>query len=82
MNEERRCKVCGVWKPLFMFPRDKECSLGYRHDCCNCRNTAKRARNAGRPKPVKFSAINAACNVALNNFRAAEPANDLYWRVA
>lgn len=81
MTEERQCKSCRQWKPLFMFPRDKGCASGYRFDCCDCRNADKRARQAAMPKRPRKVECLAACNTALNNFKAAaEPANNGLFR--
>lgn len=42
----RRCRGCGVTKPMIMFRKDKSCTNGYRHQCKECENAGRRNRHA------------------------------------
>ena len=49
MEARKRCKICGVVKPLGEFYAMRGMRDGHRHDCKDCNLAAKRARYAADP---------------------------------
>lgn len=94
MIEQRQCGTCKEWKELLIaFPKDSKSKGGYRATCKECSNKQKFIDRRRRDPLIGERKRSAAeemlerrqrelCHVFRDNVWPAEPANDLYWRVA